>query len=134
MYLDLIYVFICNLSIYILCLSVCLFVSNKRQHGWTDQALILCGTLHDPREGLWMIKISKISLQQQLIFIKFWKTTKYCYKITNFFVIVFFQIKIKWRNWMKRQSNFYLGIYVQEWRNTKILYFYLFSFYAGSPT
>ena len=77
MYLDLIYVFICNLSIYILCLSVCLFVSNKHQHGWTDQAHILCGTLHDPREGLWMIKISKISLQQSSIFIKFKKSTKF---------------------------------------------------------
>ena len=24
------------------CLSVCLFVSNKRQNGWTDRAQILC--------------------------------------------------------------------------------------------
>jgi len=52
-------------SIFIPCLSVCLIVclfvvSNKRQNGWTDQAHILRGTSHDPREGLWMIKISKV--------------------------------------------------------------------------
>ena len=37
---------------------VCLFVSNKRQNGYTDRAQILCGTSRDSREGLWMIKIS----------------------------------------------------------------------------
>ena len=47
--------------IYKLCLSVCRFVcpflSNKRQDGWTDQVQFLCGTLDDPRKGLWKIKI-----------------------------------------------------------------------------
>ena len=54
------------LYIYILWLSVCfLFVSKKkRQNGWTFRANIACGTSHDPREGLWMMKISKICLQQ----------------------------------------------------------------------
>ena len=33
---------------YILCLSVCPFVSNKRQNGWTDWAQILCRASHDP--------------------------------------------------------------------------------------
>ena len=33
-------------------LSVCPFVSNKRQNGGTNQAQILCGTSRDPREGL----------------------------------------------------------------------------------
>jgi len=32
---------------------VCLFVSNKRQNGWTDRAQIFCGTSRDHREGLW---------------------------------------------------------------------------------
>ena len=50
------------------CLSVCLFVSNKRQNGWTDRAQIFCGTSHDPREGLWMIKFLKICLHQNSIF------------------------------------------------------------------
>ena len=34
------------------CLFVCLFVSNKRQNGWTHRAQILCRTSRDPREGL----------------------------------------------------------------------------------
>ncbi len=39
-------------------LSVCLlFVSNKRQNGWTDQAQILYGTSRGPREGLWPIRL-----------------------------------------------------------------------------
>jgi len=32
--------------------SVCLFVSNKRQNGRTDRAQILCGTSRDHSEGL----------------------------------------------------------------------------------
>ena len=51
------------------CLFVCLFVSNKRQNGWTDWAQIFCGTSRDHREGLWMIKISNICLHQNSIFI-----------------------------------------------------------------
>ena len=54
------------------CLFVCLFISNKRQNSCTDPAKKCCGTSHDPREGLWLIKISKSSLQQNSIFIKFW--------------------------------------------------------------
>ena len=54
------------------CLSVCLFfVSNKRPNGWHDRAKILCGTSHNPGEGLWMITISKMSLLQNSIVIKF---------------------------------------------------------------
>ena len=40
---------------------------------------------HDPREGLWMVKILKISLQQNLIFIQFWKSTIFFYKIRELF-------------------------------------------------
>ena len=36
------------------CLFVCLFVSNKRQNGWTDRAKFFCGTSRDHRKGLWM--------------------------------------------------------------------------------
>ena len=43
--------------IWLVWVSVCLFVSNKRQNGWTDPAQIFCGTSRDPREGLWMIEI-----------------------------------------------------------------------------
>ena len=65
-----------NISIYKFSLSVCLFISNKRQNGWTDRAQIFCGTSRDPREGLWMIKISNICLHQNWIFIKFLKILK----------------------------------------------------------
>ena len=53
------------------CLSVCFFVSNKRQNGWTDRAQIFCGTSRDPMEGLWMIEILNICLHHNSIFIKF---------------------------------------------------------------
>jgi len=40
-------------------MSWSLFITNKLQNGWTDRAKIVCGTfqLHDPRDGLLMIKI-----------------------------------------------------------------------------
>ena len=53
-----------NLNIYTLlvCLGIFwLFVSNNRLNGWTNPAQILCGTSHNAREGLWMIKIKTIS-------------------------------------------------------------------------
>ena len=53
-----------------------MFVSNKRQNGWTDQPQILCGTSRDSREGLWIIKISNICLHQNSIVIKFLKILK----------------------------------------------------------
>ena len=61
----------CIPSIFKFGLSVCLFVSNKRQNGRTDRAQIFCGTSREPREGLWIIKISNISLYQNSIVIKF---------------------------------------------------------------
>ena len=67
--------------IYFACLSVYLPVSNKRQKDWTDRAQNFCGTSRDPRKGLWMIKISKISLQQifknqRIFFIKMFTIIK----------------------------------------------------------
>ena len=50
------------------CLFFCLYLSNKSQNGWTDRAQIFCGTSRDPKEGLWMIKFSKICLHQNSIF------------------------------------------------------------------
>jgi len=57
-------------------LFVCLFVSNKRQNGWTDRAQIFCGTSRDSRECLWKIKISNICLHQNSIVIKFFEILK----------------------------------------------------------
>ena len=44
------------IKIWLVCLGVCLFVSNKRQNVWTDRAKNFCGTSRDHREGLLMIK------------------------------------------------------------------------------
>ena len=49
-------------------MSICPFVSNKRQNGYTDRAQILCGTKRDSKEGLWVIEYSKKCLKQNFIF------------------------------------------------------------------
>ena len=55
------------------CLFFCPFVSIKPQNGWTDKAKIVCGTLHDPREGLWNIKIGRKIHGKLLEFFWIWK-------------------------------------------------------------
>jgi len=86
------------ISIYILCVSVwvsvCLFESNKCQNGWTHRIKNLCGISHDPREGLWIIKILKISPQQNSILIKFWKSTTFFYKIWKLLFCYYFTMYI----------------------------------------
>ena len=73
-------------SIYKFSLSVCLFVSNKRQ---TDRARIFCGTSLDSREGLWMVKFSKICLHQNSIFESFKNPRSFFFiKFAKFFVFV----------------------------------------------
>ena len=72
-----------------------MFVSNKRQNGWTDRAQIFCGTSRDHREGLWMIKISNICLHQNLIFIKFlkfWKSTKFFFENPQIIFVLFYDV------------------------------------------
>jgi len=57
-------------------LSVCLY-PIKRQNGWTDQNQILCGASHNPRKGIWMLRINyKYVSQKNFIFVKFWKSIK----------------------------------------------------------
>ena len=70
-----------EIYIFTLCLFVCLYISNQRQNGWTDQAQIFCGTSCDPREGLWMIKFSKICLHQNSIFENFGNPRNFFLKI-----------------------------------------------------
>ena len=78
--------------IYFACLFfVCLFVSNKRQNGWIDRAQIFCGTSRDPREGLWMIKISKNLCLKVFYFCK----KKYFW--WNFFLKKYIFWKIVWK-------------------------------------
>ena len=72
--------------------SGCLFVSNKGQTDWTDRAQILCGTSHVPKEGLKMIKISKICLQRNTILIKFWKSRKFFHKIPKHFFVLLYNV------------------------------------------
>ena len=67
----------------LVCLSVYLLVSNKRQ---TDRARILYGTSHDPREVVWIVKIF---LQQNSFVIIFLKPTSFFfYKIRELFFLV----------------------------------------------
>ena len=70
-----------------------MFVSNKRQNGWTDRAQIFCGKSRDPREGLSMIKILNICLHQNSIFIKFLKILKiheiFCENLRIIFVLFY---------------------------------------------
>ena len=74
-------------SIYKFSLSVCLFVSNKRQ---TDRARIFCGISLDSREGLWMVKFSKICLHQNSIFESFKNPRSFFfYKIREIFCFCF---------------------------------------------
>ena len=68
-------------------------LQQQRQNGWTDRAQIFCWTSRDPREGLWMIKISNSCLHQNLIFIKFLKILKiheiFCENLRIIFVLFY---------------------------------------------
>ena len=46
-FLITIYMWIWFVCLFVL-VFVCLFVSNKRQNGWTDRAQIFCGTIETP--------------------------------------------------------------------------------------
>ena len=70
-------------------MSVCpSFESNIRQNGWSNWAQFFCGTWHDPINGLCMIKMSKISLHQNWIFIKLLKPTNKIFKLFLLFYIL----------------------------------------------
>ena len=79
--------------IYFACRFVC-------QNGWTDQTRIFCGTSRDPMGDLWMIKISKICIHQNSIFIKFMEILKihniFTWNPQTFFDFVFQCIQICW--------------------------------------
>ena len=49
-----------RLSIYLVCTSVCMCVTNKRRTDETNRANIFCGNSNDLRKGLWMVKKCKV--------------------------------------------------------------------------
>ena len=72
-----------------------MFVSNKRENGWTDPAQIFCGTSRDSREVLWIIKISNICLHQNSIVIKFLnilKIREICCKNPRIIFVLFYDV------------------------------------------
>ena len=92
---DFCYLFVCFLFVLVF---VCLFVSNKRQNGWTDRAQILCRTSRDPREGLWMIKIKKSCVLKFFIFVqilKSWKSANFLFLFFNVYNENMFTIEIE---------------------------------------
>ena len=106
-----------NLACLSVCLFVCLFVSNKRQNGWTDRAQIFCGTPRKPREGLWMIKFSKICLHQNSIFESFKNPRNFFLKIREIFCFcylltrrttVYFISNTNFYKWNKKWARSYI--------------------------
>ena len=97
---------------------VYLLLSNTRQNGWTDRVQSLCGTSHDPRVGLWIIKISKINLQQNSMFIKFWKSTIFYKSFLFVFVLQFIskrKYSIKKEDWGKAPWKPSIHIFLWLW-------------------
>ena len=43
--------------------GIAMYIYTLFQNGWTDRAQI-CGTSHDPREGVWMVWIEKIACKK----------------------------------------------------------------------
>ena len=72
--------------LYILGLSVRLFVSNKHQNGWTDQVQIMCETLHGPMKA-------KPRLQKVVSKSEIKKLCDSFFKSELFFVIVLYCTK-----------------------------------------
>ena len=66
-----------------------MFVSNKRQNGWTDRTQILGKASHFPRAGLWMIKIC---LQQNSILLNLKNPRIFFQKIRQPFLVVFYKV------------------------------------------
>ena len=79
------------------CLSVSLYPTNRSQ--------IWCGTSHGPRKGLWMIKISKVSLLWNSIIIKFWNPINIFIKSTNFFFTLVYNVNIQRENVCIQQTS-----------------------------
>ena len=84
--------------------GVCLFVSNKRQNGWTDRAQIFYGTSRDHRESLYMITNFKKCVSKVFNFVKkskFLKIRKFFFlkirKKPSILKMVYLEIQLRTR-------------------------------------
>ena len=59
----------------LVCLIVCLHPMNVKRLNRSGENLVWNLT-YDPREGLWMLRITESCAQKLLIFVTFWKSTK----------------------------------------------------------
>ena len=64
---------------------VCLIVFHKRQNSLTESDQILCETSHDPRKGLWMLKITKCVSKSLWFWENFEIARKIIIKFASFF-------------------------------------------------
>ena len=91
-----IYLFICYVFyLNILFLSVCLFVSNKRQNGWTDRVPNFVWALTRPQRRVLNDEIFKIVCRKVFIFVKIWKCAEKYYEISKHFFIFILYKEIK---------------------------------------
>ena len=93
-------------SIYIYTLLVC-------------RPKFFCGTSHDPREGLWRIKISKIWSNKFPFPINFQTTRNSFMKSANYFVFVLQCIhRENFHNWIEEAWSAYSDLYFRMSMNT----------------
>ena len=72
-------------NIFVLCLSVCLFASNKRQNGWTDRTQIFCGPRVTPGKGYGWSNCQNLA-SIKILFLKILKIHDIFYKIFCLFL------------------------------------------------
>ena len=79
---------------YILCLSVCLFVSNKSQNGWTDRAQIFVGPYVTPRKVYVWLNFQKFA-HNKIRFLIILKIHEIFDKISDFLFLFYKVFKEK---------------------------------------
>ena len=90
------------------CLSDCLFVSNKRQNSWTDRAQIFCGILVCWPLGRFMNFLKFVF--ESFCFCKILKICKFFMKSAN---KIWFPINFqKPRNFFRKWANFFLFFFL----------------------
>ena len=112
-----IYLFICYVFyLNILFLSVCLFVSNKRQNGWTDRVPNFVWALTRPQRRVLNDEIFKILCRKFFIFVKIWKCAEKYYEISKHF-FYFYTVqrdKATVKSWNRRWPRSALKAYYKH--------------------